>query len=67
MIESRRIVGDERNEQTAVVTIVIPPGTELEFERTWRFEGWLLKRKPWVGGVRLKVEEPQRISITVDE
>jgi hypothetical protein len=62
-VDRRLIVGDAKNEQVAVVTIAVPAGGEVEIDRTWRFEGWQLTRKPWRGGVKLKVEEPQRISI----
>lgn len=63
-VERRLIVGDARNEQVAVVTIAVPAGGEVELDRTWRFEGWELRRKSWKGGTKIKVEEPQRIDIT---
>ena len=66
-IERRIIIGDAHNEQTAVVTIAVPANGEVEIDRTWRFEGWQLKRKPWRGGVHLKVEELQRVHLDEPE
>jgi hypothetical protein len=65
-VERKLIIGDAQNEQVAVVTIVVPAGGEIELERTWRFLGWQLKKKPWIGGVLLKVEEPNRVHLYDD-
>jgi len=66
-VERRLIVGDAQNEQVAVVTIAVPAGGEVEIDRTWRFEGWELARKPWKGGIRVKVEEPHRLDLEESE
>ena len=66
-VERRLIVGDAKREQMAVVTVAVPAGGEVEIDRTWRFEGWELRRKPWKGGTRIKVEEPRRINVEGDE
>jgi hypothetical protein len=60
-------VGDNQMEQVAVVTVAVSAGGEVEIDPTWRFEGWLLKRREWRGGVRLKVEEPNRIAVEEPE
>lgn len=62
-VERRLIVGDDRNEQVAVVTIAVPAGGEVELDPTWRVEGWLLGRKPWRGGTKIKVERMQRVDL----
>jgi hypothetical protein len=66
-VERKLIVGDDQQEQVAVVTIAIPAGGEVEIDRTWRFEGWELARKPWRGGTKIRVEEPRRINVMEPE
>jgi hypothetical protein len=56
-VESRVIVGADDRERTAVVTIAIPAGGEVELDPLWRFVGWR-------DDMKLKVKrEPNRIAI----
>lgn len=60
-VEKRIIVAPEDRERTAVVTIPLSAGGEIEIDTTWRFVGWL-------GDVKLKIKkQPNRVDVLPPE
>jgi hypothetical protein len=59
-VEQRIIVGAADQEKTAIVTIPVPAGGEVEIDPTWRFVGWsdnvTLRTKRFGSGLHMVVE-----------
>lgn len=59
-VEKRVIVAPDDRERTAIVSIAMPAGFELEIDPTWRFLGWRDEMK-----VKVK-RHPRRITVEGD-
>jgi len=64
-VDRRLIVAPNDRERTAVVTIALPAGGEVEIDPLWRFTGWLAASGPTRDGAieLMQVERPQRIDV----
>ena len=59
-VESRVIVAPNDRERTAIVSIALPAGSEVQIDPTWRFLGWR-------DDMKIKVKrEPNRMDVEGD-